>query len=102
MSQRAPGEMLRAFDAALEVSSRWPQLLLALGFDSGPGLPGAALLNDALEAKGFRRVLDERERFLRNGFEYPDAWWPPIAKEITGRENATVDVVVAGLRKKTT
>ncbi len=57
-----------------------------LGFRFRSGLPGAALLNDALEAKGFRRVLDERERFLRNGFEYPDAWWPPIAKEITGRE----------------
>lgn len=98
MNQRAPGEMLKAFDHALEASSRWPQLLLALGFHSAPGRPGAVLPNDALEARGFGRVLDERERFLRNGSDYPDAWWPIVAKEIAGRVDASVDGVVRALR----
>jgi len=100
MSARAPGDILQAVDTALEVSSRWPQLLLALGLDTGPGRPGAVLLNDALESRGFRRVLEERERFLRNGSDYPDAWWPLVAKEVAGREDAAVRDVVARLRVK--
>lgn len=101
MNQMAPGGILKAFDHALEASSRWPRLLLALGFDTQPGRPGAVLLNDALEARGFGRVLDERERFLRNGPDYPDAWWPVIAKAVAGRDDAAVDQVVAALQART-
>jgi hypothetical protein len=44
-------------------------------------------------------VLDERERLLRGSFDYPDAWWAHVAKEVAGHEDAAVRDVVARLRR---
>ena len=68
-----------AFDHALEVSSRWPQLLLALDLDARNGKPGPRAFNDALQAKGFRPVVDETQVLQTLLRDYPDAWWFAIA-----------------------
>jgi len=95
MNQLAPGELLKAVDGALEVSSRWPRLKIALGFR---GHPSPAAWNDALQARGFGRVVDERASSVSlTGPAYPDAWWRAIARAVAGREDATVDEVVTKL-----
>ena len=65
-----------AVEVSLEAASRWPRLLLVLGFDQRPS---PARLNDELQVRGFRRVIDERSLAL-----YSDAWWTAVAKEVAG------------------
>ena len=96
MNQMAPGEFLKVVDDALEVSSRWPRLKIALGLHCHPS---AAALNDALQARGFRRVVDERASCVSlTGPAYPDTWWHAIAREAAGHDGATVDEVVTKLQ----
>ena len=78
-----------AIETGLEAASRWPSLLLVLGFDQRPS---PASLNDALQARGFRRAVDERSIPL-----YSDAWWAAIAKEVAGSSNAKVEDVISKL-----
>jgi len=78
-----------AIEIGLEVASRWPRLLLVLGFDRRPS---PASLNDALEARGFGRVVDERSLPL-----YSDTWWAAIATEVAGCPDAKVQDVVSKL-----
>lgn len=94
MSARSSQQILEAFDHALEVSSRWPRLLLTFGLR---GRPGARIFNDALQARGFRPVVDESEALRTMLKDYPDAWWFAIAQETTGRSDATVQQVVDAL-----
>jgi hypothetical protein len=79
-----------AIETGLEIASRWPSLLLVLGFDQRPS---PASLNDALQARGFGRIVDERSLPL-----YSDDWWTSIAREVTGRPDAKVEDVVSKLR----
>lgn len=97
MNGMTPKQILKAVDGALETASRWPRLLAALDLDNDPGQPTCALLNDALEHRGFHRILDERDRLSASN-EYPDVWWAAIAKEVAGRGDATVEEVVTRLR----
>jgi hypothetical protein len=97
MSELTPRQILGAFDRALEVSSRWPRLLQALGYDMNVGRPGPPLLNRALEARGFGAVIDERESWLMLR-EYPETWWLAIAKDTTGNPDASVQEVIDRLR----
>ena len=83
-------EFRNVVDVSLEAASRWPRLLLVLGFDQRPS---SASLNDALQARGFARVVDERSLPL-----YSDAWWAAIAMEVAGRSDAKVEDVVSRLR----
>jgi hypothetical protein len=78
-----------AVEISLEAASRWPRLMLVLGFDRHPS---PASLNDALQARGFGRVVDERSLPL-----YSDAWWTAIAEEVAGRPDAKVQDVVSRL-----
>lgn len=94
MNQLAPGELLKAFDSAPEVSSRWPQLKIALGLH---GHPSPAALNDALQALGFGGVDERASPVTLNGPAYPGVRWFAIARDVTGHEDATVDEVVTKL-----
>src|SRR5476651_1342931 len=96
MSELTPQQILDAFDRALEVSSRWPRLLKALGYDMSVGRPGPLLLNNALETRGFQRVIDERNS-VEMWRDYPESWWLAIAKETTGNPDASVKEVIDGL-----
>jgi len=99
MTAMTPRELLNAFDEGLEIASSWPRLLTALGFDPDQGRPGPLLLNNALEQRGYRRVLDESDSFkMLTDAAYPDSWWRAVAREVAGRDNATVDDVVSRLR----
>jgi len=97
MSELTPQQILDAFDRALEVSSRWPRLLKALGHDMSVGRPGPLLINNALETRGFQRVIDESASF-QMWREYPESWWFAIAKETTGNSDASVQEVIDRLR----
>jgi hypothetical protein len=93
MNQMPSADLLKAFDRALEASSRWRRLFVSFGFRHHPS---AAALNDALQARGFGRVVDERASSVSlNGPAYRDAWWQAIAREVAGRDDATVDEVVS-------
>ncbi len=94
MNHLSSKEVFDAFEHALEVSSRWPRLLRSLGFDMSVGRPGPLLLNNALEYRGFRRVVDEADSLRQLIRDYPDAWWFAVAQEVTGRRDATVQQVV--------
>jgi hypothetical protein len=78
-----------AVELSLETASRWPRFLLVLGFDRRPS---PARLNDALQVRGFHRVIDERSLTL-----YSDTWWTIIAKEVAGRPDAKVEDVISKL-----
>jgi hypothetical protein len=101
MSELTGRQILDAFDGALELSSRWPRLLKTLGFDMAMGRPGPLLLNNALENRGFGRPIDESDSLKKMLRQYPDAWWFAIARETTGREDATVQQVVDALNART-
>jgi hypothetical protein len=88
MNHMAPQGMLKAFDDALEVSSRRPRLLKALGLQSAT--VNSRLLNDALQRRGFGRILEEDEML-----DTSDGWWPAIAERVTGRRDASINEVVA-------
>jgi hypothetical protein len=100
MTQMSPREILDAVRDGLDMEARWRRLLEALGYDPDQGRPGLPLLNDALERRGFRRVLKADEA-MRPFLEppYPDEWWYEIAEEITGRRDARTDEVLAKLTK---
>lgn len=100
MSNFSPRQILDAFHSALENSSRWPRLLKSLGFDIEISRPGPRLLNDALEKRGFRRVINEDDSLRKMFRQYPDDWWFAIATETTGRADASVSDVVAALRTR--
>lgn len=97
MSELTPKRILTAFDDALERSSRWPRLLRALGFDMEQGRPGPPLLNNALERRGFGRIIDETEKLEAMFSTYPDRWWFAIAQEVTGNRDASVNTVMDAL-----
>ncbi len=101
MTHLSSKEVFDAFDYALEVSSRWPRLLLALGFDTRIDRPGPRALNEALRTRGFRPVVDEAEALEKLLKAYPDSWWFAIARETTGRADATVQDVVDALNART-
>ncbi len=90
-------KIFTAFDDALEVSSRWPRVLLALGFDARSEHPGPRALNAALVARGFKPVIDENDALLSLLKDYPDAWWFAVAREVAGAPDATVQDVVGRL-----
>jgi hypothetical protein len=85
---------LTLIDDALEEASRWPRLKLTLAL---AGRPGPRMINDALEARGFKPVVDETAALNTMLKDYPDAWWFAIAQETTGRADATVQQVVDAL-----
>src|ERR1700733_6926558 len=103
MTELTSRQILSAVAEGLEEAARWPQLLTALGFDIDAGRPGPILINNALQKRGFRRVLDETDS-IRLVIEprYSDDWWYVIAKEVSGRRDARVGDVVAELRKRVT
>src|ERR1700712_4463394 len=97
MSALTDRQILDAFDSALELSSRWPRLLKSLGFDIAIGRPGPLLLNNALETRGFRRAIDEGDSLRRMLRQYPNDWWLAVARETTGRPDASVQEVIDAL-----
>jgi len=101
MTELTSRQILSAIDAGLEEAARWPQLLKALDFDNFAGRPGPLLINNALQKRGFRRVLDEADS-MRLAIEprYPDAWWYAIASEVGGRPDASVSDVVGELKRR--
>jgi hypothetical protein len=94
-------EILTAFGESLDVASRWPRLLDALGYDPEQGRPGLPWINAALESQGFRPVLNHKEA-MRPLYEapYPDEWWYLIAQEVTGDRTASANDVIAKLRAR--
>lgn len=100
MKNLTADEMLTAFDESLEIASRWPRLMDALGYDPKRGRPGAHWFNTALADRGFTAVLDGSEGIPPSTRSpYPDTWWYAIAQEVTGDRNASVESVVQALRK---
>jgi hypothetical protein len=101
MTELSSRQILSAIDDGLEEAGRWPQLLRALGFDIDAGRPGPVLINNAMQKRGFRRVLDEKES-IRLAIEsrYPDEWWFAIAGETARRPDAKVADVVGELKKR--
>ncbi len=84
-------DILKAFDEALEASSRWPRLLKAL--DLGPTNVTPHLVNEALKRHGFAKALDEGAAPGSSD----DAWFA-VAERVVGRRDASVDEVIARLR----
>ncbi len=101
MSVQRSKKILAAFGEAIAEGSRWPRLLKALGLEEVEGWPGPRPINDALEAHGFRPAIDEAEALRKMLGDYPDAWWFAIARETTGRPDATVQQVVDALNTRT-
>lgn len=101
MSVQRSKQILAAFGEAIAEGGRWPRLLKALGLEEVEGWPGPRLINDALEAQGFRPAIDETEALRKMLSDYPDAWWFAIARETTGRSDATVQQVVDALNART-
>jgi hypothetical protein len=101
MTHLSSQEIFKAFDTALEVSSRWPRLLLALGFNPRLALPGPRAINNALAVRGFRPVVDEEDSLQTLLADYPVKWWFAIAQETAGRSDATVRQVTDAVRART-
>ena len=71
-------------------------LLAALGYDPSQGRPGRALLNNALERRGYGRPISEQSwDRLTASQPYPDEWIRIIARAVTGRPNASIGEVIA-------
>jgi hypothetical protein len=101
MKTLTPKQILGAFDDGLEITSRWPRLLRALGFDPDQGRPGVPLINRELKRRGFRPVLDDtRSTFFFPYQPYPEEWWQAVAREITGDRDASGDRVVRALGRQ--
>ncbi|MEI9887308.1 MAG: hypothetical protein WDN08_12540 [Rhizomicrobium sp.] len=101
MSAQRSKKILAAFGEAIAEGGRWPRLLKTLDLEEVEGWPGPRLINDALEARGFKPVVDEAEALRKMLKDYPDAWWFAIAQETTGRRDATVQEVVDALNART-
>jgi hypothetical protein len=95
MSDLTPRRILDAIHEGLEESA----LLTALGYDPSQGRPSRALLNNALERRGYGRPITEQPRNHMRAYQpYPDEWIGAIAGAITGRPDAPIGEVIATLR----
>lgn len=100
MTTLSSREILEAFDKGLERSARWPQLLKALQFAPRPQRPNPRQINEALHRLGFHSVLDESKDISVRPGAFPDFAWKAIAREVTGRDDATVESVISALQRK--
>jgi hypothetical protein len=95
MPELTPRRILDAIHEGLMESA----LLAALGYDPSQGRPGRALLNNALERRGYGRPIGEQgwDRKTANQ-PYPDEWIRTIAGAVLGRPEASISEVIAALK----
>ena len=87
--------ILAAVHEGLEESA----LLAALGYDPSQGRPGRALLNNALERRGYGRPIDEQGLDCPRAYQpYPDEWIQTIAGVVTGHPDTPIGEVIAALK----
>jgi hypothetical protein len=95
MSDLTPRKTLDAIHEGVMESA----LLAALGYDPSQGRPGRALLNNALQLRGYGRPISEQDWDRLTAYHpYPDEWVRTIANAVTGRPDAPIGEVIAVLR----
>jgi hypothetical protein len=95
MRDLTPRQILDAIDEGLRESA----LLVALGYDASQGRPGRALMNNALELRGYGRPIEEAEPGEMQAYQpYPDDWVRTVAGAVTGRPDAPIGEVIAVLK----
>jgi hypothetical protein len=95
MPDLTPRRILDAVHEGLMESA----LLAALGYDPSQGRPGRALLNNALERRGYGRPISEQGWDRLTAYQsYPDEWIRAIASAVTSRPNAPIGEVIAALK----
>jgi len=95
MSNLTPRQILDAIHEGLQESA----LLAALGYEASQGRPGRALLNNALQRRGYGRPLGENGPDRMKPLQpFPDEWIQTIARAVTGRPDAPIGEVIAALK----
>ena len=95
MPDLTPRQILDAIHEGLEESA----LLAALDYDPSQGRPNRALLNNALELRGYGRPLTEQGPDRMRAYQpYPDEWIRAITSAVTGRPDAAISEVIRALK----